>query len=378
MRTVPEVFFKVEKWNSNAGAKAAIDSAWFRIFGLPFEKRTERKVCFVASLVGLPLEVDKVNLKKWEFVRVKIGCKDITKVPAIVEGLLDYHFYDFTFQREVPVEGVTNAAGNTWTRTDRADDDNSSKKPKRDHGKDQQGGEDQSILEGSETKMGDQNHNHQPQYWDQNTQSHQQNTTALGQVPSRHPTPLEDNMTPAPIVQTVKIDKQMGEKQKSLDDSLSNKRKEREESDEDSEDQGLSFDDIISPVGQHLNFGSFQNMEIRNLWTIHLNEHTTAVINEYGSNFIKSKLDPLAAIEAKHALLSGGCGPSTLDDKAKNLEPVSALMTINSTQPEVQKEVLSVRDEATTPSPCHGTQEAPITDWSSQEDINTNLPQNVT
>ena len=80
--------------------------------------------------------------------------------------------------------------------------------------------------------MGDQNHNHQPQYRDQNTQSHQQNTTALGQVPSRHPTPLEDNMTPAPIVQTVKIDKQMGEKQKSLDDSLSNKRKEREESDE--------------------------------------------------------------------------------------------------------------------------------------------------
>ncbi|KAG2632455.1 hypothetical protein PVAP13_2NG096246, partial [Panicum virgatum] len=153
MRTVPEVFFNVEKWNSNAGAKAAIDSAWFMIFGLPFEKRTERKVCFVASLVGLPLEVDKVNLKKWEFVRVKIGCKDITKVPAI---------------REVPIEGVTNAAGNTWTRTDRADDDNSSKKPKRDHGKDQQGGEDQSNLEGSETKMGDQNHNHQPQYRDQN------------------------------------------------------------------------------------------------------------------------------------------------------------------------------------------------------------------
>ena len=71
----------------------------------------------MASLVGVPMEVDKNNLKRWEFVRVKIGCRDITKVPAVVEGVMDLHFFDFTFQREVPVEGMTNAAGTTWTRT---------------------------------------------------------------------------------------------------------------------------------------------------------------------------------------------------------------------------------------------------------------------
>jgi hypothetical protein len=49
----------------------------------------------VASLVGIPLEVDKFNLKKWEYVGVKIGCKDVVKVRAVVEGLLDMHFHDF-------------------------------------------------------------------------------------------------------------------------------------------------------------------------------------------------------------------------------------------------------------------------------------------
>ena len=72
MRTVPEVFFKVEKWNSNAGAKSEIDSAWFRIFGIPLEKRSVKRVSLIGSLVGIPLEVDTINLKRWEFVRVKI------------------------------------------------------------------------------------------------------------------------------------------------------------------------------------------------------------------------------------------------------------------------------------------------------------------
>jgi hypothetical protein len=81
MGTVPGVTFKVEPWNPNGGAKAKLETAWFRITGIPQEKRTERRVSMVASLVGLPLEVDKANLKRWDYVRVKIGCKDIKKVP---------------------------------------------------------------------------------------------------------------------------------------------------------------------------------------------------------------------------------------------------------------------------------------------------------
>jgi len=132
MGTVPDVTFKVELWNPNVGAKSKLETAWFRIFGIPLEKRNDKKVSFVASLVGLPMEIDKNNLKRWEFARAKIGCRDITKVPAVVEGLLDFHFYDFVFQREVPVEGVTNATGTKWTRnSDRQKDDNPSpKKPR--------------------------------------------------------------------------------------------------------------------------------------------------------------------------------------------------------------------------------------------------------
>ena len=67
MGTVPDVTFKVEHWNSNVGAKGSLETAWFRIFGLPMDKRSEKKVCMVASLVGLPLEVDKLNLRRWDF-----------------------------------------------------------------------------------------------------------------------------------------------------------------------------------------------------------------------------------------------------------------------------------------------------------------------
>jgi hypothetical protein len=68
MRTVPGVKFRVDQWNPHVGAKAEIDAAWFRIAGIPTEKRTERRVACVASLVGIPLEIDKNNLKRWEYV----------------------------------------------------------------------------------------------------------------------------------------------------------------------------------------------------------------------------------------------------------------------------------------------------------------------
>jgi hypothetical protein len=74
--------------------------------------------------VGIPLEVDKNNLRRWEYVRVKIGCRDISKVPATMEGLLDLYFFDFSFQREVVMENAS-SAWNTWIRNaDRSNEDN--------------------------------------------------------------------------------------------------------------------------------------------------------------------------------------------------------------------------------------------------------------
>lgn len=82
------------------------------------KKRYYPNVCMFASKVGLPLEVDKDNLNKNECVRVKIGYRDVTKVHAVVDDLLDFHFYDYHFQREVFQEAYTNPAGNKWIRND--------------------------------------------------------------------------------------------------------------------------------------------------------------------------------------------------------------------------------------------------------------------
>ena len=132
MRSVPTAVIRVEKWNSSAGSKGPLDSAWFRIRGIPYEKRSYSNVCLVASKVGVLLDVDKNNLSKFEYVRAKIGCRDITKAPATVEGVLDFHWHDFHFQREVEQEGYTNPAGNQWIRTggDKNDEIPSPKKMK--------------------------------------------------------------------------------------------------------------------------------------------------------------------------------------------------------------------------------------------------------
>lgn len=77
MRSLPSVVFKVEKWNSASGSKEPLDTSWFRIKGIPREKRSFSNVCTVASKVGVPLEIDKDNFTKKEYVRVKIGCRDV-------------------------------------------------------------------------------------------------------------------------------------------------------------------------------------------------------------------------------------------------------------------------------------------------------------
>jgi hypothetical protein len=39
MGTVLGVTFKVEPWNPNIGAKSKLESSWFRITGIPVDKK---------------------------------------------------------------------------------------------------------------------------------------------------------------------------------------------------------------------------------------------------------------------------------------------------------------------------------------------------
>lgn len=95
------------------------------------EKRSIRNICRVASLVGRAKHVDKENIFKMDFVRVKIQCRNINKVPVVVKGLLGEFLYDFKFQREIVQVDTTNPTGNQWIREDKPMDENEDKQPKR-------------------------------------------------------------------------------------------------------------------------------------------------------------------------------------------------------------------------------------------------------
>jgi hypothetical protein len=45
-------------------------------------------LAYMGSLVGLTLEIDKSSLYKQDFVRMRIGCKNLSEVPASAEGCL--------------------------------------------------------------------------------------------------------------------------------------------------------------------------------------------------------------------------------------------------------------------------------------------------
>jgi hypothetical protein len=334
MRTVPGVKFKVDKWNPHVGAKAEINTAWFRISGVPIEKRSEKIAALIVSLVGVPFEVDKNNLKRGDYIRVKIGCRDISKVPARVEGLLDRHFYDFTFQREVPVEGAS-TSWNTWTRNaDRNNEDNPSPKKARK-------GEGSSFQKGKTSNDQGEGELSSQEYGRRHADNNKDKETEAGEIDKENKHAGDGS--------TSKHDKGKSIEENVLDE---------EDNKSDSEDSGPYFDDFMSPGGQHFTFGDFQNLEIQNIMKMRLNERTVA-INEYGTNMIKYKYDPLAVIEAKFAMTQGkGCGEGNKTDFDAGSLKTTEVITDVETQ---------MVDVPTQPSPGNGTQE-PTADWSSQED----------
>uniref|UniRef100_A0A8I6XP61 Uncharacterized protein n=1 Tax=Hordeum vulgare subsp. vulgare TaxID=112509 RepID=A0A8I6XP61_HORVV len=71
---------------------------WVRVRNVPVDKRSERNMAYVASLVGVPLEIDYATLHRPASARVKIGCRSVDKIPSVAEAVLGEHFYDFYFE----------------------------------------------------------------------------------------------------------------------------------------------------------------------------------------------------------------------------------------------------------------------------------------
>ncbi|CAN6359249.1 unnamed protein product, partial [Urochloa humidicola] len=91
----------VERWNSAIGAKGELQQAWFRVKGIPVDQRSIKTVAKVGGLVGKTMMIDEKTRLKSDYVRMRIACRDATKVPASVERTLGLKIYDFFFEREV-------------------------------------------------------------------------------------------------------------------------------------------------------------------------------------------------------------------------------------------------------------------------------------
>jgi hypothetical protein len=92
---------QVDDWNGSVGAKGELQLGWFRVRGVPYDKRSLATMSYVGSLVGATTEVDKSTLGRTGYARIKIAARDISKVLARAEGAIIPYMYDFLYVREV-------------------------------------------------------------------------------------------------------------------------------------------------------------------------------------------------------------------------------------------------------------------------------------
>jgi hypothetical protein len=92
---------RVEQWSPKMGAKGVLEQAWFRVKDIPADQRSVRTIAKVGGLVGKVMEIDEKTRYRADYVRVKIACRDVLKVPKVAEGTLGIHIHDFIFEREV-------------------------------------------------------------------------------------------------------------------------------------------------------------------------------------------------------------------------------------------------------------------------------------
>ncbi|TVU05367.1 hypothetical protein EJB05_48526, partial [Eragrostis curvula] len=99
----------IDPWNPSIGAKAEMQQAWFRVRGIPFDKRSALTLAYVGSLVGATTEIDEKSLSRLDYVRMKICCRDVTLVPPSAEGAIIPYMYTFFYEREIniPIQNPT-------------------------------------------------------------------------------------------------------------------------------------------------------------------------------------------------------------------------------------------------------------------------------
>jgi hypothetical protein len=104
MRSV-KAKINIAAWNGSVSAKGELQLEWFRVRGVPYDKRSITTMAYVGSLVGATAEVDKSTLGRTDYVRIKIAARDMSKVRKRAEGAIIPYLYDFLYEKEVEMEG---------------------------------------------------------------------------------------------------------------------------------------------------------------------------------------------------------------------------------------------------------------------------------
>lgn len=97
-----EAKIAVEPWNSSVSAKGELQQAWFKVRGIPNDQRSIRTIAKVGGLVGKTVEIDEKSRFRNDYVRIKLACRDVLRVPPVAESSLGMMIYDFFYEREVP------------------------------------------------------------------------------------------------------------------------------------------------------------------------------------------------------------------------------------------------------------------------------------
>lgn len=96
---------QIDPWSSSSGSKGILQQGWFRVTNIPDDQRSIITLAKVGGLVGKVAEIDEKARFRVDYVRLKIACRDITKVPKTAEGVLGLTVYDFGFEREILDDG---------------------------------------------------------------------------------------------------------------------------------------------------------------------------------------------------------------------------------------------------------------------------------
>jgi hypothetical protein len=93
---------QVTKANSDLMASSVLQCVWIKIYNLPDIAREEGIIREVASLVGKPVVVDELSIIKEGPVRVKVDCRD----PSRIKGFIEVFFNKVGYELKVVAEGA--------------------------------------------------------------------------------------------------------------------------------------------------------------------------------------------------------------------------------------------------------------------------------